>query len=56
VGGANHKYVAVYHLASPEVCQSETWRKAAITPWAHKMLAHTSDRLRLVLQRYVRTG
>jgi hypothetical protein len=56
VGGAIHKYVAVYHLASPEVCQSETWRKAAITPWAHRILAHTSDWLRLVLQCYVRTG
>ena len=54
VGGGGHKYVSVYHLTSPEVCQSETWREAAFTPWTHKILAHTSDWLRLVLKRYVR--
>lgn len=53
--GAGHKYVATYHLTSPEVCESAAWRETAATPWAQKMLPHISDRLRLVLRRYVRT-
>ena len=53
--GAGHKYVTTYHLTSPEVCASVAWREAAATPWAQKLLPHTSDRLRLVLKRYVRT-
>ncbi len=52
--GAGHKYVATYHLASPEVCESDAWKQASSTPWKDKMLAHSSDRLRLVLRRYVR--
>ena len=53
--GAGHKYVATYHLTSPEVCDSPAWEAASASPWKDKMLAQTSDRLRLVLRRYVRT-
>jgi len=53
--GAGHKYVATYHLTSSEVCESAAWQAAAQTPWTQKMKPHLSDRLRLVLKRYVRT-
>ena len=53
--GAGHKYVATYHLASSEVCDSPAWKAASASPWKDKMLAQTSNRLRLVLRRYVRT-
>ena len=53
--GAGHKYVATYHLTSPEVCESAAWKEVSSTPWTQKLLPHMSDRLRLVLRRYVRT-
>ena len=53
--GAGHKYVATYHLTSPEVADSEAWREASSTPWTEKLAPHLQDRLRLVLRRYVRT-
>ncbi|MBI3067515.1 MAG: hypothetical protein HY323_16065 [Betaproteobacteria bacterium] len=49
-----HKYVALYHLAGPEVASSKAWEEAAITPWTLKIRPHTRDRLRLVLRRYTR--
>lgn len=52
--GVGHKYVATYHLTSPEVSESAAWKEAATTPWTQKMQPHLSDRLRLVLRRYVR--
>jgi hypothetical protein len=53
--GAGLKYVATYHLTSPEVCASAAWKAAAETPWTQKLMPHMSDRLRLVLRRYVRS-
>ena len=53
--GAGHQYVATYHLTSPEVCASAAWKEASATPWTQKLLPHLSDRLRLVLRRYVRS-
>src|SRR5262249_39233753 len=50
----NHRYLALYHLASPEVCSSAAWRKAAETPWTLKIRPQTRDRLRIVLRRYRR--
>lgn len=52
--GGTHKYVALYHLAGPEVASSKAWEEAAITPWTLKIRPHTRDRLRLVLRRYTR--
>jgi hypothetical protein len=49
------RYVALYHLAGPEVVASKAWEEAAITPWTVKLRPFTSDRLRLVLRRYVRS-
>ena len=51
-GGGTHRYIAVYHLQSPDVCSSKTWREAADTPWTLRIRPHTSDRLRIVLRRY----
>jgi hypothetical protein len=53
--GAGHRYVATYHLTSPDVCESATWQAVSSTPWTQKLLPHVSDRLRFVLRRYVRT-
>jgi len=53
--GPGHKFVATYHLASPEICASKAWHEAANTQWTEKLQPHLQDRLRLVLKRYVRT-
>ena len=49
----SHRYLAVYHLASPEVVESPEWKQAARTPWTEKLLPHLRDRLRIVCRRYV---
>jgi hypothetical protein len=48
------RYLAVYHLESPEVCSSAPWKKAIETPWTHRIRPQTRDRLRLVLRPYRR--
>jgi hypothetical protein len=45
------RYVALYHLASPEV---PAWKDAASTPWTERMRPHFRDHLRIVTRRYVR--
>jgi hypothetical protein len=50
----NHRYLALYHLASPAVCSSGAWEEAAVTPWTLKIRPLTRDRLRIVLRRYER--
>jgi hypothetical protein len=50
----NHRYLALYHLTSPEVQTSDAWKKAVDTPWTHRIRPQTRDRLRIVLKRYVR--
>ena len=52
--GATQKYVAVYHLASPGVPQSDAWKKAADTPWTIKMRPHFTDRFRFEGKAYLR--
>jgi hypothetical protein len=47
-----HRYVALYHLTSAEVCSSKAWEEAAVTPWTVKIRPFTRDRLRLPLRRY----
>ncbi len=54
--GAAQKYVAVYHLASPEVQASAAWKAAANTPWTNRMRPHFRDHLRIVSRRYTRAG
>jgi hypothetical protein len=48
------RYLALYRLESPDVCASEAWRQAAVTPWTLRVRPHTKDRLRIVLARYAR--
>jgi hypothetical protein len=48
------KYVALYHLAKPDVPQSDAWKKAANTPWTERIRPHFRDLLRFRCTRYVR--
>jgi hypothetical protein len=48
----SHRYLAVYHLATPDVVGTPEWKKAARTPWTEKLLPHLRDRLRIVCRRY----
>ena len=54
VSEGSHRYLALYHLASPEVCSSKAWEEAAVTLWTVKIRPHTRDRMRIVLRRYRR--
>ena len=53
-GSGDRKYIATYHLTSPEVCETEAWKEAAMTSWTRKMVPHLKDSLRLRCRRYVR--
>jgi hypothetical protein len=52
----NRKYVALYHLAGPEVVESAEWKKARESDWTSRLQPHFRDHLRLVCRRYVRGG
>ncbi|MDO8596075.1 MAG: hypothetical protein Q7R45_05580 [Sulfuricaulis sp.] len=52
--GGSHKYIAIYHLESAEVCASRTWKDAVATPWTAKIIPHTSVHLRIPVRRYTR--
>ncbi len=54
MGAGTHRYLAMYHLAAPEVQASAEWKLAADTPWTLKMRPYFRDPLRLVLRRYAR--
>jgi hypothetical protein len=51
---APQRYLAIYHLASPDVCSSQAWKSAVNTEWTAKLRPHFRDPLRLVLRRYER--
>jgi hypothetical protein len=55
VSDGNQRYLALYHLTSPDVCSSNAWNEAAVTEWTKKMRPHYRDPLRLPLRRYERT-
>ena len=50
----NRRYVALYHLATPEVVESDEWKQARQSDWTGRLQPHFRDHLRLVLRRYVR--
>jgi hypothetical protein len=52
--GGTQRYVALYHLNSPEVVRSAEWKKAADTSWTQKMRPHFRDHLRIECRRYTR--
>ena len=53
-GTGNRKYVALYHLATPEVVESAEWKQARQSEWTSRLQPHFRDHLRLVLRRYAR--
>jgi hypothetical protein len=55
-GGGTHKYVAIYHLESPDVTRSDAWRNAVQTPWTDRVRPHFRDWLRILTKRYVRAA
>ena len=54
-GGTDHKYVALYHLQSPGICDSPAWKRAMSTPAAKKINEYTANRLHMVMRPYHRT-
>ena len=48
------RYVAIYHLTTPEVTLSEAWKEAADTPWTARMRPHFRDHIRILTHAYVR--
>ena len=50
----NRKYVALYHLASPDVPEGAAWKTARQSDWTSRLQPHFRDHLRLVCRRYVR--
>jgi hypothetical protein len=50
VGGGMHKYVAVYHLVSPDTCETDDWRRASQTPGRTKSVNISAIVLRLRTQ------
>jgi len=55
-GTGNRKYVALYHLETPDVVESKDWKRARESEWSSRIVPKFRDRLRLVLRRYVRGG
>jgi hypothetical protein len=54
--GGTHRYVAIYHLKSPDVPRSAAWKAAVDTPWSARVRPHFRDRIRILTHRYVRGG
>ena len=52
----SHRYVAIYHLASPSVARSKAWIDVVETPWTARLRPHFRDRLRILTRRYVRAN
>jgi len=52
--GGTHRYLALYHLASPDVQASAAWKQAANSPWTDKLRPHFRNHLRIVGRHYVR--
>jgi len=50
----NRKYVALYHLASPDVPEGAAWKTARQSDWTSRLQPHFRDHLRLVCRAYVR--
>lgn len=50
----SHKYVAIYHLVSPDVTKTAAWAKAVDTPWSARVRPHFRDRVRILCKRYQR--
>ena len=53
-GTGNRKYVALYHLTTPDVLESDEWKTARESEWSSRVVPRFLDRLRLVCRPYVR--
>ena len=51
-----HRYLALYHLKTPEVTLGADWKSAAGTPWTDRLRPHFQNHLRILARRYVRGG
>ena len=51
---SERKYLALYHMNSPDVSRSAAWTKAADTEWTRRIRPHFRDLLVLRCKRYVR--
>jgi len=51
-----HRYVAIYHLESPDVTRSDAWKAAVETPWTDQVRPHFRDRIRILTRRYARAA
>jgi hypothetical protein len=49
-----HRYLALYHLQSPEVTTGQAWKDAAGTPWTERLRPHFRNHLRILTRRYIR--
>lgn len=52
----SHRYVAIYHLVSPDVTKTAAWAQAVDTPWSARVRPHFRDRIRILAKRYVRAA
>jgi hypothetical protein len=53
-GTGNRTYVALYHLDTPDVVESDEWKTARQSAWTGRLQPHFRDHLRLVLRPYER--
>jgi hypothetical protein len=51
-----HRYLALYHLKTPEVATGEAWKTAASSSWTERLRPHFRNHLRILSRRYVRRG
>ncbi len=51
-----HKFLAVYHLESPEIVTTDAWKKAVATPWTARQRANYLAHYRVVLRPYKRSA
>ncbi len=53
-GRSVRRYVATYHLESPDVTRSDAWKTAVDTPWSARIRPHFRDHVRILTGRYIR--
>ena len=50
----SHRYLAIYHLESPDVTRSQAWKDGVDTPWSARVRPHFRDHIRILTDRYTR--
>jgi len=55
-GTGGRKYVALYHLETPEIQDSSEWKKMRESEWTDRLKPHFRDFLRIVCRRYARAA